>query len=379
MQARHCLSLLLLSFTVGLANAAPATPEYRVTVMGPANSRASDINQAGVVVGHYPAASGALHGFLNRGKGLVDIGTLGGSASDALAINDKGQVLGHWTSASGQRRGLIYHHGAARDIGVIPGRLTSFTDINNEGYITANGVVAGGFDGDHGFLRAPNGVYRDIGALPFDNPMTDAYALNDRRQIAGASGPLTFPDQPLRAFIWSKGVMRDLGGLGWEPNYGRAINERGQITGSVSLPVGFRNRKAFLYTHGRLSDIDGRPDTEERWSEGTGINNHGHVVGNSNHLSGFIYRGKRMQSLNGMINPAPGWDISEPEAINDAGQIAATAVRAGVRYAVRLDLIRPHALQVPLWEIEGGLLPQADDAAEQAAQAREVLQPVPQF
>ena len=84
-----------------------------------------------------------------------------------------------------------------------------------------------------------------------------------------------------------------------------------------------------------------------RDSAGTGINGLGHVVGTSDHLSGFVYRGRRMQSLNALIDPALDWDIWRPVAINDAGQIAATALRNGVQYAVRLDLIRPLAEPAP--------------------------------
>ena len=384
MQARHRLSLFLLSLTVGMANAAGAHPEYRVTVVAPANSAATDINNAGVVIGNYPFSATSIHGFLNRGTGLVDLGTLGGTASDAVAINDKGTVLGHWTTASGKRRGFLYYRGQRRDIGIIPGRITIYTDINNNGFITAYGAIPDSFEGPHGFLRSPDGTFKDIGSLPFENPLTLANALNYRNQITGGSGPLLFPDQPLRAFIWTKGVMRDLGGLGSEPNVGLAINDRAQITGFASVPTGIHNRVAFFYSNGRLVDIDRRPATENRFSEGDGINIYGHIVGYSNHLSGFIYRGRRMQSLNALIDPRPGWDIRFPQAINDAGQIAATAYRKGMQYAVRLDLIRPLALQPPAMEMddEAASLPKQEDKAEAQAdleaQAREVAQPVEQ-
>ncbi len=354
MQAQKRLSLFLLSLTMAVANAAWAYPEYRVTVVGPANSAATDINGAGVVVGTYPFSPTSTHGFLNRGKGLVDLGTLGGRSSNAVAINDKGEVLGNWTTAGGQQRGFIYAYGKQRDIGVVPGRFTTYTDINNAGYVSAIGAAAG-LDGSRSFLRAPNGKFADIGKLPFDEPtLTHALALNNRNQIAGESGPLTFPNQPLRAFIWSKGVIRDLGDLGDTPNAGTAINDGGKVTGFAAVQEGFRDRVAFVYSNGRLVDIDRRPVTEERDSAGTGINNCGDIVGTSNHLSGFIYRGRRMQSLNALIDPKLGWDISRPEALNDAGQIAATAFRNGVQYAVRLDLIRPSAVTAPAPDEEAG-------------------------
>lgn len=373
MQTRHRISLLLLSLwlTLGLASEARAYPEYRVTVVGPAGSTAADINNAGVVAGTYRVSPSSTHAFLNRGKGLVDLGTLGGTNSNAVAINDKGQVLGNWTSG-GQQRGFIYSFGKQRDIGAIPGYLTRYTDINKAGYITAIGSSPD-FYGPHGFLRAPDGSFTDIGFLPFDNPITNAYALNNKNQITGESGPLLFPEQPVRAFIWTKGAMRDLGDLGFDINAGLAINDCGQVTGFASLPVGFHARHAFLYSNGRMRDIDGRPltETQENFSEGTGINCLGYVVGSSDHLSGFIYRGKRMQSLNALIDPHRGWDISAPKAINNAGQIAATAYRHGRRYAVRLDLIRPLPEVAPEWPLD-------DDAAVASplspAQAREEAQ-----
>ena len=387
MHARHRISLLLLSATLALANAAKAYPEYRVTVVGPAGSRATDINNAGVVVGTYPASPTSTHGFLNRGKGLVDLGTLGGTDSNAVAINDKGEVLGNWTSA-GQQRGFIYYLGKQRDIGVIPGYLTRYTDINKAGYVTAIGAIPDSFDGPHSFLRAPDGSFTDIGFLPFDNPLTNAYALNNKNQITGESGPLLFPEQPVRAFIWTAGVMRDLGDLGFDINAGLAINDCGQVTGFASLPVGFHARHAFLYSNGRLRDIDGRPLTEgaDNSSTGTGINCLGYVVGSSNHLSGFIYRGKRMQSLNALIDPHRGWNISAPIAINNAGQIAATAYRHGRQYAVRLDLIRPLAEAAPELppDEEAAANPlspaqaRGEAQAETEAQAREMVRPVQQ-
>lgn len=402
MQARFGFSALILSLSIGLASAAGAHPEYRVTVVGPAGSFATDINNNGVVVGNYPFSATSVHAFLNRGTGLVDLGTLGGSASDAVAINDKGQVLGHWTTSNAQQRGFIYYRRSMRDIGTLPGRITTYTDINNYGFITAYGRVADSFEGPRSFLRSPAGTLRDIGFLPFEDPHTYAFALNDCNQVTGASGPLTFPDQPLRSFIWVKGVMRDLGDFGYSPNYGMAINNCGQITGSASVPLGFRDRHAFLYSNGRLTDLEAVPGARDLSSGGSGINNRGHIVGSSSALSGFVYRGRRMQSLNSLIDPGARWDISFPKAINDAGQIAATAYRGRVQYAVRLDLIRPLAAPAPVLEGQAaqlaeevaraagmlgmhGLSPLARKAltdsearADAAAQAREMVKPVRQ-
>jgi uncharacterized membrane protein len=390
MQRRNFITLSLLPLTLAMAQAAAAYPEYRVTIVGPVDSQANDINNAGVVVGTYPISPTATRSFLNRGAGYVSLSLLGGTSSEAVAINDRGQVLGNRTTTSGPQRGFIYYHGAYRDIGVIPGRLTRFKDINNAGYILALGTSSDPLVPPLlSYLRSPGGTYRNIGTLPFENPVTQAEALNNRNQITGESGPLLLPDPPLRAFLWTSGVMRDLGDFGFAPNYGLAINDHGTVTGYAAVPTGFRNQVAFIYRKGRLIDIDRRPATADRFSQGDGINNYGHVVGYSNHLSGFIYRGRCMESLNALIDPKGGWDIRFPRAINDKGQIAATAVRGGRQYAVRLDPIRPGAevaQELTLDEeagpiVRSGLTPGQEEAeakVEAEAAAKEAVKPLGQ-
>jgi len=390
MQARKSVSLFLLSLTMALANAAwAATPEYRVTIVGPRDSFATDINNAGAVTGYVPTSPSfaAFRGFVNRGKGIVYLDKRGATSTFAVAINDKGVVLGNWVDASGVQRGFLYCRGRLRNIGGIGAQSANYTDINNAGYATVFGLATP-FGNPHGFLRAPDGTLRDIGSLPADPQGTQAYALNNRNQITGQSGLFIPADPPLRAFIWTKGVMRDLGDFGGAPNSGNAINDRGQVAGTAGLPVDIHQSAAFLYSHGRLIKLDDRPNNVPQVTASTGLNNRGHVVGTSDHLSGFIYRGRRMESLNALIDPRLGWNIHNPEAINDAGQIAATATRNGVRYAVRLDLIRKSAESAPQVEEndhEAGAIVQpasrdaeADARAEAEAQAREVTVPVKQ-
>ncbi|WP_312547970.1 HAF repeat-containing protein [Massilia sp.] len=396
MHMHQRMSLVLMSFAV--AGAAWAHPEYKVTIVGPAGSTATDINEAGVVVGNYPVGAGITHAFLNRGRGLVDLGTLKGTSSTATAINDRGQVLGQWTTRSGQVRGYIYDKGKLRDIGTIGGRYTTWTDINNAGYISvfaADPVLPDGEGGGStSYLRAPNGALTQLADLPFTNPLypplTEARALNNKNQVTGGSGPAEPIDFFLRGFIWTRGQTRDIGDLGYPaPINPVAINDRGQVTGNAELPGG-PARAAFLYYRGRIVSIDSRPASEGPFSGGTGINNRGHVVGFSIEQGGaraFIWRGRRMEFLNALIDPRQGWSITDAQAINDAGQIAATGTRNGETYAVRLDLIRPYANAVPAAEpdeeasVEPALSTEAAAArakAEAEAAAREVAQPVTQ-
>lgn len=377
---------LALAFTVLLCfsmfHAAAAAPEYRVTIVGPPDSRAMAINQDGVVVGLYPGSTDATHAFKSRSRGWVGLDAPG-VTSGAVSINDRGEVLGYWRAADGTWHGVVWHRGGRNELGFVPGTTsTVYVAINNAGYTVARAYKNEDY---RSYLRAPNGNFQDLGSLGTGEFITNATALNNRNQVTGGSSQFSLPEIPFNAFLWTRGVLRDLGNFGSAPNEGNDINDRGQVTGYLAVNAGgAHDRVAFIWSNGRLQDIDGRPRTGQIYSQGQGLNNLGHAVGDSDHLSGWVYRGKRMQSLNTLIDPALGWNIQLPRDINDAGQIAATGVHNGQYYAVRLDLIRPHLETPPVDEVA---LPNISLSPEQAAaeakldaeaQAREVVHPIQQ-
>jgi probable HAF family extracellular repeat protein len=70
---------------------------YAVTDLGTIGgyySTASDLNQAGQVVGQAGTADGLGQAFLWENGTMIDLGTLGGTYSYAEGINDLGQVVG---------------------------------------------------------------------------------------------------------------------------------------------------------------------------------------------------------------------------------------------------------------------------------------------
>ena len=67
---------------------------------------------------------------------------------------------------------------------------------------------------------------------------SQALAINERGQVIGWSDTAS----GLRAVVWEKGKMRDLGGRG---TYATAINERGQIVGSAYTKAG--EQHAFFF------------------------------------------------------------------------------------------------------------------------------------
>jgi probable HAF family extracellular repeat protein len=170
------------------------------------------------------------------------------SASAATAINDRGQVVG----ISGSCDQSIGRHSAKHAVLWKNGEPivleSDATSWNTPTSITPRGDIIVGFanapDGDpvQPTLRAvlwtmrddlcpkvPGTNMCDLGTID-DDATAQAWGVNERGQVVGTSC-----GQVCRAFIWEKGVMRDLNDRkGTYPNRlenAMGINDRGQISG----------------------------------------------------------------------------------------------------------------------------------------------------
>ena len=302
-----------------LTVAAPAgAATYRVIdlgTLGGASSAATDLNDAGAVVGWSATASGSAHAVAWRNGRMTDIGTLGGPTSRAMGISNNFAVVGTASiAAGGPPHGFLWraNQGAMHNLGIpLPVR------IGDTGAIIGNATTAAGesvaayrnqhgwiqlpllaFDGSHGedvndagtavgtlftephgsapFVYA-NGVLTILPSVP-TAAETSADAINDAGQIAGQ----TF--DPLGIVLWN--------GMSWEPIPTPALfdpeihdmNDCAQIVGAHHPEVFFKPH-AFLIANGVGVDLNSQIPVGSGWRLGTAnaINDVGEIAGVGHH------------------------------------------------------------------------------------------------
>jgi probable HAF family extracellular repeat protein len=195
--------------------------------------------------------------------------------------------------------------------------------VNDNGQVTgvAYAPNSSGNINEHAFLYS-GGVMTDLGTLGGQN--SSGNAINASGQVAGtADMPGIQNNQKRHAFLYSGGVMTDLGtleGFSYSQSYATAINASGQITGNSDTLNGTR---AFLYAGGVMTNLGTFGGGS--LTEGEGINSIGQVTGwgttSSFATHAFLYSSGTMTDLNTMIDPTSGWVLNYDMAINALVQI----------------------------------------------------------
>lgn len=185
------------------------------------------------------------------------------------------------------------------------------TGINAAGDVSGYSSPSRGWRA--GLFRA--GRWIPLGDLPEDSV---AQAINDAGQVAGTvdSGRISSGAEP-RAFVWERGQLRWLGGLGGGSSIARAISPKGEVTGMATTRSG--ERHAFVTRDGAMVDLGTLPGGV--FSEGYGVNAAGEVAGFAGigdfRFHAFAYREGRMLDLGTL----PGGANSYAYGINARGQI----------------------------------------------------------
>jgi probable HAF family extracellular repeat protein len=281
--------------------------------------------------------------------GIVTLGTLeGGYESVANAVNNDGQVVGLSTNTipdansmffgfGFQTRAFSWKDGVMQDLGTLGGTDAQALIVNEggqvagESYLNSDPSPACASDGlplSSGVFLWENGVMTNLGS--FGGTCTLLGDLNNRGQIVGFS---YLPgDQNDHAFLWENGTMKDLGNtFGGPDSVALAINEAGHAVGWGQAAGNKFVQHASLWKNGVQTDL-GPSGTDCAFA--VSINSKDQIVGSSYpicdfinpHFSGFIYENGELADLNTLIGPHPKLHISEPETINDRGEIAGIGV-----------------------------------------------------
>ena len=138
------------------------------------------------------------HAFLwTRESGMVDLGTLGGSASWAHAVSDDGVVVGSSQTASGDNHAFAWsRHTGMVDIGTI-GADSWAEKIGGNHTVIGQGYTPSGVR--HGVIWTRRNGPVDLGTLGGDSSYADA--VNDLGMVVG--GSWTNGNGMWCAFAWS--------------------------------------------------------------------------------------------------------------------------------------------------------------------------------
>jgi probable HAF family extracellular repeat protein len=188
-------------------------------------------------------------------------------------INARGQVVGEfqpsppadrYDSQPRAMRAFLCIDGRMQDLGTLYGGESRATDLN------ASGQVIGSSD-SHPF-RWARGAMTDL--APGAESTGGAEAINDAGQVVGT---LSRGRGSIRAFLWTSGSLQDLGTLAGEESAAADINASGQVVGHSSIGPSADTR-AFLWSEGQMRNLGTLGGRE---SGANALNDAGVVVGYS--------------------------------------------------------------------------------------------------
>jgi len=218
----------------------------------------------------------------------MDLGQLNESIpmwTQAMAWNSRGQIVGfspvsRFTDAGDsyyQIHPFLWENGVMRDLGIFAPRPCNLPSpvACGSGFaiaINTDGTVVGWTTADSILLRAfiwRDGEMRDLGVFP--GKFTRAWAINDRGQVLGTVGPGYYTSSDT-TFIWENGQARIL-----PFRASSLLGPNGEVVGS-------RDGHIFIWEEGHVTDLgEGSP---------IAMNGRGDIIGTRGALP-TLWRKKR--------------------------------------------------------------------------------------
>lgn len=320
----------LLLTTVGTASAVPgpvpegaaadtssALPRYDVAAVitddGGLGPVGRGMSETGTIVGYtdWPLTAFSW----DRADGMATLpGLTGDTHRVASDVNDAGVVVGHsgYETIEPPQRAVRWIDGVPDELGT-PGLTDSHAEAINE----AGTIVGWGYSGSdtHAFVWTEDGGAVDITPTA---QLAYAYDVNESGQVTGYSGS--------QAFVWESGVLTNLGVPdGYAFSFGFAINDAGVVAAHVTTASGNSERVARWSPGAGWQVLGGVGEDNISF----GINNSGTIVGEGRPTAGleraFVFmEGVGLFSLTEQLTTSE-WFLLAAYDVDDAGRIVALA------------------------------------------------------
>lgn len=347
----HPLFLWMLEITLACSAGsaiAQSLPRYTVTDLGSLGGQecaATGLNNKGHVVG---GADTAQHGkgpefitnvFVWQNGRMRAVPGLDGSHAYVVAVNDAGQMVGAYSPDPLKAKftsALFTLSGKVRLLGGFPATQHGYSLSQAEALNVKGQVV--GISNNQAFFWS-GGRLRKL-RPPLGYQASEARAVNDVGQAAGKADRNIGGAVRTHALLWADGgQVKDLGVLArYTDSVGRAINNRGQVTGWVGVTRGTPGRRlafhyqAFLWQNGKMRGLGSIPRIPD--SKAAAINDKGQIVGNAYYRTdeaALLWQNGKVYELNTLVPPHSGWKLQNALGINNRGQIVGNGIHNGIR------------------------------------------------
>lgn len=384
-----CGILLILAASAGIAGGTRAgvidSRRYEATRIGA--QTVMDVNNAGRVIGWHSGWHAWAYNAPAFPTGPMVYDAYGPSAGSVrslepltperspslpFAVNEAGVIVGNGAEQHGGRYDMVPRGFVSRDGGMTtvdgphgPPHGTRAYGINDAGVVVGSYELPGRVPGQdylpmtRAFVMR-DGQVRELRLL--GGYQAGASDINNRGQIVGSS---TIPlGGPNRAFLTTDepgAPVVDLGAFGGGHSWASAINDRGQVVGASTLHDGYS--RAFLHENGKMINLGIFGDIDRVGnsvlSHANDINEAGQVVGMSTaayesgdllgweYRRAFLYEDGAMIDLNDLVELEPGWVLTDAKGINDWGAIVVQGRERGGYEGSFLLTPKGHALPTP--------------------------------